>query len=115
MLLELYPIFATISIWSKELANERIIFHTDNEALVSILNKFTSKEASVMFLLRKLVIVCMLNNIQVQAQHIFGVSNCLADSLSRSQITKFKRLAPWAEEFPTPIPDYLLPQSLNVS
>ena len=41
--LELYPIMAAICVWADKLCNKRIIMHTDNKALESIINKSTSK------------------------------------------------------------------------
>lgn len=41
--LELVPIAMAFSIWGTKLAGKRVILHTDNKALVSILNTQTSK------------------------------------------------------------------------
>ena len=64
-----------------------------------------------MFFVRKLVLVCLQNNIVFKAKHIRGIHNDLADSLSRLQIPKFHRLAPAnMDSMPTAIPLYLQPQ-----
>ena len=58
--LEFYPIVAGVMVWGGDcLANHRIEFVTDNEALVSIINNQTSKNRQVMFLLRKLILHCL--------------------------------------------------------
>lgn len=41
--LELFPVYVAILLWSHRLANERILFHVDNAALVQVFNSATSK------------------------------------------------------------------------
>ena len=60
---ELYPIVAAVYTWGNTWQNKKIMIHTDNEALVSIINSKTSREAKIMVLIRKLVIKSMLLNI----------------------------------------------------
>ena len=103
-LLELYPIWLAIKLWGDSIANSCIYFHTDNEALVSIINKQTSSDALIMFLVRKLVLECLYHNILFKAMHIRGVLNVLSDALSRGQVQKFRSLAHTAEAVPTPVP-----------
>ena len=78
--------------------------HTDNQALVSIINKQTSKSKRVMMLVRKMVLLLLENNIMFKAQHIYGKVNNIADALSRKQFQKFRTLAPKADHDPEPIP-----------
>ena len=78
--------------------------HTDNQALVSIINKQTSKSKRVMMLVRKMVLLLLENNIMFKAQHIYGKVNNIADALSRKQFQKFRTLAPKADQDPEPIP-----------
>ena len=110
-LLELFPIVLSFIIWGPLLQNKRIIIHTDNQALVPIINKSSSKHADIMLLVRKLVASTMRNNIQILAQHIPGKQNILSDHLSRFQIARFHQLAPWADRHPTHIPCHVLPQN----
>ena len=110
--LELYPIVISLVIWSSQLISKRIILHTDNQALVSIINKSTSKNSDIMVLIRLLVMTCMKFGIQVFAEHIPGKNNVLTDSLSRSQLNKFRQMAPWADQHPTQIPQHLKPNNL---
>ena len=59
-------------IWGHYFANKRIRIHTDNKALVSILNSKYNDASS-------LVIQSMIDNFQMKASHIPGVENVLAD------------------------------------
>ena len=91
-LLEFYPIVLSLSLWGSEMQNRCILFFTDNEALVHVINKQSCKDKELMFFVRKLVLVCLQNNIVFKAKHIRGLSNTLADSLSRLQIQKIPSL-----------------------
>jgi hypothetical protein len=106
--LEYYPIILALDTWCEQLANRRILFHTDNLALVSIINNQTTKEPRILHLLRKMVLTCLKYNILFQALHIPGRYNILADFLSRSKVDQFKLQASHMEEFPhlvPPLPD----------
>ena len=62
-LVEFYPIVLAVSVWSHSLSNKCISFHSDNRAVVDIINSQTSKDAKVMHLMRKLVLSCLRLNI----------------------------------------------------
>ena len=85
--------------------DKRVLLYTDNSALVSVLNKQTSKEPLVMVLVRKLVLLCLQFNLVLSARHIPGIDNTSADALSRLQMARFRLLNPTAEIQPTVIPD----------
>ena len=69
--------------------NRCIQFLTDNEALVYVINKQSCKDKNLMFFVRKLVLVCLQNNILFTAKHVRGVYNTLADSITRGYIQAF--------------------------
>jgi hypothetical protein len=102
--LEFYPIVLAIRVWGSTMANQAIVFHTDNLALVHIINKQSSKDKPTMVLVRQLVLLCLQYNILFTAVHIPGKYNNLCDSLSRLQIARFHRLAPWADARPVRTP-----------
>lgn len=79
------------------MANTYLILYTDNSAIVSVLNKQTSKEPLVMILVRKLVLLCLTHNIVVEARHVPGADNSTADALSRLQMVRFRELFPRAD------------------
>ena len=110
-LLELYPIVAAIDVWGESLANRRIILHTDNQGLMYIINKLTSQDQKIMILIRHFVKACMKHNILVHSEHIAGIDNGIADSLSRLQFQDFRRLAPNANQHPHKLPTQILPDN----
>ena len=107
-LLELIPIVLALYLWAPHLSQKRIIFRTDNIALVSIINKRSSKDKQIMKLIRPLVLLTMRHHIQFKAFHIEGAQNQIADALSRFQVQRFRSLAPAADLLPATIPGEFL-------
>ena len=105
--LEMFPIVVAIAIWGDKLQGKRIIMRCDNEAVVTIVNKQSSKCKEIMKLVRFLVLQCLKNNIKLSARHVPGKKNDVADSLSRFQMTRFWEVAPTAEREPTAVPRFL--------
>ncbi|XP_069108938.1 uncharacterized protein [Argopecten irradians] len=105
---ELFPIVLAVQLWGNALKNKCILFHCDNSAVVAVLNTHTSKEPTVMKLVRKLVLTSLRLNFMFCAEHIQGKRNVLADHLSRLQVDRFRLLAPHMDRDPTSIPDNLL-------
>lgn len=110
-LLELVPIVLATEAWGDSLRNKVINFHTDNAALVAILNKMSSKHQLTMILVRRLVFTSLSYNFLFRAHHIPGYKNTQADALSRFQVALFKRLHPSADQTPSKFPN--LPESLT--
>ncbi|XP_033758566.1 uncharacterized protein LOC117340891 [Pecten maximus] len=114
-ILELYPIVLAILAWGDQLKHKCIRFFTDNQALVPVINKQSSRDPILMRLVRKLVLSCLNYNILFKCVHIRGHDNSLADALSRLQVEKFKKLCPSASPEPTQVQSlldqelYLLP------
>ena len=87
IVLEMFPIVISVSIWASDLANKCILFHTDNQGLVEVINRKTTKDRQLLVLLRELVLQCLKHNILFRAIHVPGVLNVKADALSRLQVT----------------------------
>lgn len=108
--LELVPIVVSLHLWGSLFSNKKIMFHCDNEAVVAIINKQTTRSKPVMHLVRLLVSVCLSHNILFKAKHIPGCHNNIADALSRLQFARFRALAPDADHSPAVIPPHLWQQ-----
>ena len=111
VILELFPIVLALEVWGKHLENKTVCLHTDNLALVHIINKQTAKDPLTMILIRRMVIHCLSHNIVFFSKHIPGKYNILADTLSRLQVSKFRQLAHHMDTSPTPYQP--LPPSLT--
>jgi len=105
---ELFPIILAAHIWGPRWERLHILFRSDNEAVVSILNHRTSKVPILMRLMRSLLLAAARFNFSFSSQHIPGVHNSIADALSRFNWQEFRRVAPSAHQFPTPIPHQLI-------
>jgi hypothetical protein len=90
---ELHPIVLALELWADQLANKRILFHFDNISVVYCINKQTYKNPDSMRLIRRLVVQVLTFHIYFEAEHVPGITNILADKLSRFQIEDFKQLA----------------------
>lgn len=99
---ELYPIVMACLLWGDKWKRKRILFHCDNRATVDIICKGRSKIKSIMKLMRTLTFHAASNHYIIHAKHIEGTKNCIADSLSRFQMQRFRTLAPQANPFPVP-------------
>ena len=66
-----------------KIKNAKIIYNCDNQAVVDIINKQTSKEKRVIAIVGNLVLTMLEGNFSLHAQHIPGVDNILNDAISR--------------------------------
>ena len=107
-LLELVPVVLALFVWAQLLQNKRILLRIDNSALVSIINKRTSKDKQIMILIRPLVLLTMQYNIQFKALHIQGLHNEISDALSRFQMRRSRSLVPTAALYPMETPQAFL-------
>ncbi|XP_069109890.1 uncharacterized protein [Argopecten irradians] len=102
--LELYPIVVAAVLWGDQWTCKRIKFYCDNQATVQIISKGRSKEPIIMKLMRTLIMCAANNNFAVYSEYFPGIKNEIADALSRFQIARFRRLAPYADLHPTRCP-----------
>lgn len=105
---ELFPIAVAAGIWGARFANRHVLFVSDNEAVVAILNSRTSKIPCIMHLVRHLLTSAVTHNFTFSSRHVRGVLNPIADALSRFYWQEFQQLAPEALHSPSPIPGELL-------
>ena len=110
---ELFPIVIAAHVWGIAWSKKHILFRSDNEAVVTILNSRTSKVPDIMHLVRHILMSAALFNFTFRAQHVPGVQNSVADALSRFNWQEFWRLAPSASPSPVPIPRQLLRDLTN--
>lgn len=105
--LEFFPILVAVVVWADQLSGKRVIIRTDNMAVVSIVNRQTSKCPKIMKLVRFFVLQCLKVNLAFCAKHIAGKQNDIADALSRFQMVRFREAAPSADPVGTPVPQFL--------
>ncbi|MCP3930760.1 MAG: hypothetical protein GY705_16860, partial [Bacteroidetes bacterium] len=87
---ELTPIYLAFMMWFDFFKNEKICFLVDNLSVVHMLRSKTSPDPVLMSMIRKMVVVAMLNNIMFSSAHIPGKHNVISDHLSRFRFQKAK-------------------------
>lgn len=100
---ELYAVVLATSTWGHHWKGKSVLFHCDNSAVVEIWAKRSTKQPSIMALVRVLHFIAAKHEFHVTVQHIPGTNNTLADALSRLQAERFRHLAPYADTRPTAI------------
>lgn len=104
IVLELGPIVIALATWATLFENKSVHILTDNLSLVSVINKQSTADPILMFLVRKMVMLLLKHNIWLKASHIAGHDNSEADALSRGRIDLFQVLHPSAVASPSTIP-----------
>ena len=79
---ELLPTVIAAILWGDDWQKRKLVFYSDNQATVHILNKKSSRCPFIMRLVRRLVIGATLGNFTFEGRHIADHTNSLADSLS---------------------------------
>ena len=79
IILELFPIYLLMKICGHWMSNSNILFLCDNKAVTDIINKQSSKDKTVMNIIRPLVMEAIQHNIMLLAKHISGKSNILSN------------------------------------
>ena len=101
---ELYAIVAASLTWGHLWTGKRVVFITDNKPITQVWDSGTSRCPDIMSLIRPLYLHAASNGFCISFKHIFGLSNPIADALSRFQMPKFRSLLPSASTAPTTIP-----------
>ena len=101
---ELLPIVLAAAVWGRRWRHGRVLFRSDNQAMVAALFSRTTRDGALMHLLRCLFFL----EFDHRVEHVAGVTNTAADALSRDRLPTFRSLVPQAELNPTAIPEPLL-------
>ena len=104
---ELLPILLGVAMWGVSWRGNQILVQCDNMAVVNVIAANTSKDPSIMHLLRGLHFFSAYYNINLRAVHIPGKNNTYADAISRNHLQVFFKENPLAQKHPTPIPGCL--------
>lgn len=111
---ELVPIVISCAVWGPLLSRKSVLFRCDNTGVVAAVKKGSAKEPLVMHLLRTLWFFVAHFDVSINIEHVPGIHNGVADTLSRNNTQQFFLLNPQADLLPTPIPQELQ-QILSVS
>ena len=104
---ELYAVVVAVATWGHQWQTKKILVHCDNQAIVHAWQAKSPKNTLLTKLCRTLFFMAAKNNFNIFLKHLPGVTNQIADALSRQQVTLFRQLAPEAESQATNIPAWL--------
>ena len=105
---EFLPIMMACVVWGHAWQGRVVHVHTDNEAVVAVVNSGYSKDPQIMHLVRRLFFVLATWDISLYSHHIAGVLNTVADAISRNNIPLLYSKVPGADPMPTTIPAELV-------
>ena len=91
---ELFAIVVAVHTWGSYWCKQKILFHCDNQAVVSIWKSGTTGASETMGLVHLLYFCAAKYNINVCITYIPGNNNDIDDCLSRYKQDKFQMLAP---------------------
>ena len=80
---ELFPVVIKAHVLGLQWFRQHILFRSNNEAVVNMLNSRMSKVPCLMFLFCKRLFSAAQSNFTFAAQHVPGIHNAVADALSR--------------------------------
>jgi hypothetical protein len=100
---ELYAVIRAISTWGDQWKGQVIHFYCDSTNAILAAKKATSKNKSMMHLLRHLHTLCVDFQCHVYFEYINTKKNAKADALSKLNIVKFRNLHPTAYALPSPL------------
>ena len=112
--LELYPVYVLVSIFGSQFTNLSVLHCTDNEGVVTIINKQSSSSKYIMKIVRPLVLQLINFNISLYAKHVPGKSHILCDTISRFQETPQLLKSHDLNPRPLKIPEKLIPSNFNL-
>ena len=105
---EMIPVVMAAALWGQYWTGKSVRFFPDNSAVVALINSGSSRENSLMHLMRCLTFIMAKYNFVVSGAHIRGIHNDLADALSRNNSHYFLSHCPQAQASPTGVPTELV-------
>lgn len=111
---ELFPIVVAGVVWGQHWRGCTVCFHSDNEAVVSVINHQSARDPLLCHLMRCIFYTSAALDFDTVARHTPGVKNVAADALSRNNLPAFFLQVPRAAQLPTLVP-LELQQGLSVA
>ena len=103
-----YCIVIAAIVWRDHWRGKSVLARCDNSAVVAIIKSNTSRNTQAANLLRCLAFLAATYQFELQAVHLGGKHNILADALSRNKLMLFRSLNPQADRCATSVPEAAL-------
>jgi hypothetical protein len=108
--MELHALVQAAYAWGPQWAGKKVIFLTDCEVAVHVIEAKDGKVEALMHLLRLLITAACRYGFDFRARHIPGITNVAADALSRSgDCQAFRAACPYCLPLPSYAPPIPLP------
>ena len=105
---ELLSVVVAAAVWGSEWSGAVVLLESDNSTVVAAVNSGTSRDATLMPLLRSLQYIKAAFSFSLRARHLPGKLNHDADALSRGHsVLEKKRFCPQIAEESFPVPPTL--------
>ena len=91
---EMVPVVMSVAMWGRNWHRRRVLFYSDNMAVVSVIQRKSAKHCLLLHLLLCLYLYAAQFQFTYSAHHLPGVTNMAADSLSRNNMALFTSLVP---------------------
>ena len=104
---EMLPIVLACAIWGPHWRHKSVQVSCDNMSVVNVIRANTSRDQTIMHLLRCLHFFTAHFDIKLKAVHVAGAINTAADAISRNLMQVFFREVPNAQLQPEPVPPVL--------
>ena len=105
---EMIPIVISAAVWGHLWKGKQVLFLSDNESVVSVLNTRAAKDKQLVHLSCCLFFFAAMHQFTFVSKHIAGKKNGAADALSRNQLNTFFSLIPQALPEPSFVPQALV-------
>ncbi len=105
---EFIPIVMACMVWGRSWQGKVVHVHCDNAAAVAVLNAGYSRDEHLMHLVRCLSFIIAVWDISLVAYHIPGALNCVADAISRDNLSLLFSKVPGVSPQPTRVPPPLV-------
>ena len=84
--LELYGLAVGVLLWIRRFRNRNMNLFCDNTTVRDQVNKQSARDKNAMYLLRRIVLECMVYNVNLKVKYVESAKNGKADALSRLQL-----------------------------
>ena len=112
---ELVPIVIGAALWGRQWSGSKVLFLSDNQAVVEVLGSLASREPNICHLLKCLFFYEAQYNFEHACRHLAGSGNCAADALSRNKAAIYFSLYLQAPQVPSQVPASLVALLCNSS